>query len=141
MLFRSDRLGVDDAHHEILSTPIRMLTVPVRPGRDMGTILEMAARDELLRRAGTFSARNFLERLRAAREGRPVDAANGDAERPAPSNDGESICPPAVMPADLANELRASVPGRRTLAFEPRPTPEANESSAFIPPFSGKEEE
>jgi len=135
-----DRLGVDDAHHEILSTPIRMLTVPVRPGRDMGTILEMAARDELLRRAGTFSARNFLERLRAAREGRSVDSER--PSRPAPSNDGESICPPPVMPmAHLASELRASVPGRRTLAFEPRPSPEANESSAFIPPYSGKEEE
>lgn len=33
-----DRLGVEDTFHTILDTPIRELTVPVRPGRDMGSI-------------------------------------------------------------------------------------------------------
>ncbi len=137
-----DRLGVEDAHHDILSTPIRMLTVPVRPGRDMGTILEMAARDELLRRAGTYSARNFLDRLRATRES-GGSASSLLAERK-PSTDGESICPPAVAPArsseaQLEARKSPSRPGRRTLAFEP--CPEASESSAIIPALVGKEEE
>lgn len=109
-----DRLGVDDAHHEILSTPIRLLTVPVRPGREMGTILEMAARDELLRRAGTFSARNFLDRLRAAREGAAAHAG------PTRLLDGESIAPPAVL---------SSVPGRRLVPCAPEPA----ESSVLLP--------
>jgi HPr kinase/phosphorylase len=50
----------------ILGQAIRMLTVPVRPGRDMGSILEIAARNELLRRAGKDSARSFIERVEAS---------------------------------------------------------------------------
>jgi HPr kinase/phosphorylase len=60
-----DRLGVEEKHHTILGQPIRMLTVPVRPGRDMGSILEIAARNELLRRAGNDTPRLFLERIEA----------------------------------------------------------------------------
>src|SRR5260221_13256429 len=58
-----DRLGVDDQHFSILSTNVRSVTVPVRPGRDMGAMLEMAARNELLRRAGRHSAKELLARL------------------------------------------------------------------------------
>ncbi len=58
-----DRLGIDDRYHHILGTPIRELVVPVRPGRDMGTILEIAARNELLRRAGSYAAKEFMSRL------------------------------------------------------------------------------
>src|SRR5262249_37931418 len=58
-----DRLGIEDKWHTILGTPIRLLVVPVRPGRDMGTILEIAARNELLRRAGKATAKEFLARI------------------------------------------------------------------------------
>ncbi len=58
-----DRLGVDDQHFMILGTAVRLVTVPVRPGRDMGAMLEMAARNELLRRAGKHSARELMARL------------------------------------------------------------------------------
>lgn len=62
-----DRLGIDDAHEAILGVELRAITVPVRQGRDMGTILEIAARDELLRRAGIFSARRFLDQVHDVR--------------------------------------------------------------------------
>ena len=58
-----DRLGLDDKYDVILGTSIRELTVPVRPGRDMGSILEIAARNELLRRAGTNSSQELMGRL------------------------------------------------------------------------------
>lgn len=58
-----DRLGIDDSYESLLGVSIRALTVPVRPGRNMGTILEIAARDELLRKAGIFSARRFVSRV------------------------------------------------------------------------------
>jgi HPr kinase/phosphorylase len=58
-----DRLGLDQHHVMILGTPIRELRVPVRPGRDMGSIIEMAARNELLRRGGRHTAREFLGRI------------------------------------------------------------------------------
>ena len=60
-----DRLGVEERFHSILGTPVRELRVPVRPGRDMGSIIELAARNELLRRDGRHSAHEFLDRIEA----------------------------------------------------------------------------
>lgn len=60
-----DRLGVEDRTFDILAAPIRELSIPVRPGRDMGTILEVAARGELLRREGHQGAHEFLGKLEA----------------------------------------------------------------------------
>src|SRR5262249_18240035 len=71
-----DRLGVEDKWHTILGTPIRLLVVPVRPGRDMGSILEIAARNELLRRAGRSAPLEFLARL----EGQLVAAVDDAPE-------------------------------------------------------------
>jgi len=55
-----DRLGIDDRYHEILGVKIRELVIPVRPGRDMASILEVAARNELLKNAGHHAAREFF---------------------------------------------------------------------------------
>ncbi len=59
----NDRLGLEPKSLNILATPIRELTVPVRPARDMGSILEMAARNELLRRAGRNATQELLDRI------------------------------------------------------------------------------
>jgi HPr kinase/phosphorylase len=67
-----DRLGVEERFHAILGTPIRELCVPVRPGRDMGSIIELAARNELLRRDGRHSAHEFLDRIEAHLVTRPA---------------------------------------------------------------------
>src|SRR3954469_13658796 len=58
-----DRLGLDDRHHAILGVNIRELVIPVRPGRDMASILEVAARNELLKNAGHHAAREFFGNL------------------------------------------------------------------------------
>lgn len=58
-----DRLGVDEATRSMLGVPVPMLRVPVYPGRDMGVLLEVAARNQLLKRAGHHSARAFAEQL------------------------------------------------------------------------------
>ena len=68
-----DRLGVGGQVHTILGQGIRLLTVPVRPGRDMGSMLEIAARNELLRRAGKDSARSFIERVEATMRATGID--------------------------------------------------------------------
>ena len=59
----ADRLGVEDVTRNVLGEKIPLLRIPVRPGRDMGVLLEVAARNELLKRAGHHAARNFIERL------------------------------------------------------------------------------
>ncbi len=65
--FRDDedyeRLGLDEVRAEILGQKLPKLRIPVRPGRDMGVILEMAARNQLLKREGVHGARRFVERL------------------------------------------------------------------------------
>ena len=49
-----------------LDAEIPMLIVPVRPGRNMTTIVEVAARNHLLKLQGHHSAREFQERLNRA---------------------------------------------------------------------------
>ncbi len=61
-----DRLGVDERYHAILGAQIAEVTVPVRPGRDLATLLQIAARNELLKRAGHHGARAFRDRLEEA---------------------------------------------------------------------------
>jgi HPr kinase/phosphorylase len=107
-----DRLGVEDRTHEILGTPIREVRVPVRPGRDMASIIEMAARNELLRRDGRHSAREFLERL----EGRLVP-------RTEPDESHES---------DSEHAAAEGRPARRTWSML-APNAGSTESSAWIP--------
>jgi HPr kinase/phosphorylase len=128
-----DRLGVEEQHHVILGTSIRMLTVPVRPGRDMGSILEIAARNELLRRAGKDTPKQFLERIEAHLAQRQAQLAI----------EPESVAMPV---ADLVSRQRAaaSAPGSAenpARIRSPRPAwsptdrnaQSATESSAWIP--------
>jgi HPr kinase/phosphorylase len=58
-----DRMGIEDRFHEILGVPVREIRLPVRPGRSMANILEVAARNELMRQSGVHSARDFFGRL------------------------------------------------------------------------------
>lgn len=58
-----DRLGLDDTTKNVLGLDVPMLRVPVYPGRDLGVLLEVAARNHLLKRAGRHSARAFAEQL------------------------------------------------------------------------------
>ena len=65
-----DRLGVEDNFMDIVGVDIPLSVVPVRPGRNMTTIIEVAARNQLLKQQGHHSAREFAERLnRAIAEG------------------------------------------------------------------------
>ncbi|MDI1484172.1 HPr(Ser) kinase/phosphatase [Polyangium sp. y55x31] len=61
-----DRLGLEDRYHTILGVKVRELVIPVRPGRDMSTIIEVAARNELLKNAGHHAAREFFGNLEGA---------------------------------------------------------------------------
>ncbi|MBI2389960.1 MAG: HPr(Ser) kinase/phosphatase [Deltaproteobacteria bacterium] len=72
-----DRLGVDERHHDILGVAITEVTIPVRPGRDIAAILQIAARNELLKRAGHYGARAFRDRLEQALLGGVADIGGG----------------------------------------------------------------
>jgi len=61
-----ERLGVQRRTRNVLDVPLPFLRIPVRPGRDMAVILEVAARNHLLQKAGHHAAKKFVERLEAS---------------------------------------------------------------------------
>jgi HPr kinase/phosphorylase len=75
-----DRLGLDEEHHETLGVRVPMLRMPVAPGRNLAILVEVAARNQLLRSGGLNAARRLADRLDAqlgqAREA--VDLEFGD---------------------------------------------------------------
>jgi HPr kinase/phosphorylase len=60
-----DRLGIDEAHHESLGVRVPMIRMPVAPGRNLAILVEVAARNQLLRAGGLNSARRLADRLDA----------------------------------------------------------------------------
>jgi HPr kinase/phosphorylase len=58
-----DRLGLEDRRREMLGVGIPTLRIPVREGRDMGVLLEVAARNQLLKQGGVHGARAFVQKL------------------------------------------------------------------------------
>ena len=58
-----DRIGLDREFYEILGLQVPHVTIPVRPGRDMARLIEVAAMDEKLKGLGQNSAVAFNARL------------------------------------------------------------------------------
>jgi HPr kinase/phosphorylase len=61
-----DRLGFDDRTEKLLDVAVPKIILPVRPGRNLATLIEVAARNQLLKVQGTHSAHAFRERLHRA---------------------------------------------------------------------------
>ncbi|NJK92767.1 MAG: HPr(Ser) kinase/phosphatase [Blastochloris sp.] len=58
-----DRTGLDQEHYEILQIKLPHVTIPVRSGRDLAGLVEVAALDQKLKNIGHHSAHEFNERL------------------------------------------------------------------------------
>ena len=58
-----DRLGLDEEKMKIIDTDITKLTIPVRPGRNLAVIIEVAAMNFRLKRMGVNAAQQFTDRL------------------------------------------------------------------------------
>lgn len=58
-----DRLGLEDHHTEILGISVPSLTVPVRPGRNLAVIVEVAAMNNRQKKMGFNAAEELSERL------------------------------------------------------------------------------
>ncbi len=61
-----DRLGFDEHTEALLDVPVPKLRLPVRPGRNIATLIEVAARNQLLKLQGIHSARAFRDKLQRA---------------------------------------------------------------------------
>ena len=76
-----DRLGLDVATTEILGIAIPLIVMPVAPGRSVAMLVEVAARNQLLRARGRHAARELAERLERRLEqlaGRQTDDLEED---------------------------------------------------------------
>jgi len=68
-----DRLGFDEQFDKLLEVAVPKLRLPVRPGRNIATLIEVAARNQLLKHQGIHSARAFRDRLhRAMGDSEPI---------------------------------------------------------------------
>jgi HPr kinase/phosphorylase len=83
-----DRLGLDEAHEEVMGVKVPLVRMPVAPGRNVAMLVEVAARNQLLRAQGRNAAQTLADRLhrrleRAEGAGDPefdADEAPEDAE-------------------------------------------------------------
>lgn len=103
-----DRIGVEDLHHEILGVPVRMVKLPIQPGRNMSSIIEIAARAELLRRAGHHPAKDFIDRIERGSHAPMPPPMSRPPER---SPNESSAPPPAHSPEGM--EMLAQQHGRK----------------------------
>lgn len=58
-----ERLGVDEQYTEILGIRVPSLTIPVRPGRNLAIIIEVAAMNNRQRKMGYNAAETFTRRI------------------------------------------------------------------------------
>ena len=79
-----ERLGLDDSFYEILALRVPMIRMPVAPGRSVAILVEVAARNQLLRSRGHHAARVLADRLdrllREPEETVPVDEDEDDPD-------------------------------------------------------------
>ncbi len=67
-----DRLGMEEAHIEILGIKVAHIIIPVRPGRDIARLVEVAAYQTKLKQSGYNPAKELNDRLIAQMAARPV---------------------------------------------------------------------
>jgi HPr kinase/phosphorylase len=73
-----DRLGLDEQSYEVLGTRIPMIRMPVAPGRNISILVEVAARNQLLRARGHHAARRLVSRLNEQLAPPPSDVDPGE---------------------------------------------------------------
>ena len=57
-------VGLRERRYRILGVNLPYLKLPVKPGRNMATLIEVAARNQILKNRGIFTARELDKRLR-----------------------------------------------------------------------------
>src|SRR6185295_5128067 len=57
-----DRLGLRDEKFQVLGVELPLIRMPVAPGRNLAILVEVAARNQLLKDRGYDAARRFVER-------------------------------------------------------------------------------
>lgn len=61
-----ERLGFEEKYYKILGVNIPFIIIPVSPGRNVATLIEVAARNHLLKTRGIYSALEYGRKQRLA---------------------------------------------------------------------------
>ena len=75
-----ERLGLDDDSYEVLGLRVPLIRMPVAPGRNIAILVEVAARNQLLRARGHHAARALADRLEQRLRASSLPAAPGEDE-------------------------------------------------------------
>ncbi len=77
-----DRLGLDENVYDLLGLKVPLVRMPVAPGRSLAILVEVAARNQLLRTRGLNAARDLVSRLEQTlrEEDADADADEDDVE-------------------------------------------------------------
>ncbi|MDE6456138.1 MAG: HPr(Ser) kinase/phosphatase, partial [Dysosmobacter sp.] len=65
-----DRLGIEDHYIDILDIQVPTLTIPVRPGRNLASIVEVAAMNNRHRKMGYNAAQELAQKVDARADGK-----------------------------------------------------------------------
>jgi HPr kinase/phosphorylase len=79
-----DRLGLRDDRYPILGVEAPLVRMPVAPGRNLALLVEVAARNQLLKARGYDAARRFAEQVDQMLAGGEKPAGSRRARRPRP---------------------------------------------------------
>lgn len=86
-----ERLGIDDAYYEILGLKVPLVRMPVAPGRNVSIVVEVAARNQLLRARGFNAARKLAARLdREIRRNGGAEEGEGERDAEGAETEGSS---------------------------------------------------
>lgn len=58
-----DRLGLDTEYEDIMGVKVPCLTIPVRPGRNLGIIIELATMNNRMKKMGQNAAQNLADEM------------------------------------------------------------------------------
>ena len=60
-----ERLGLEEESYSILGGSLPLIRMPVGPGRNLAMLIEVAARNHLLKQAGHHPARRLMKKVNA----------------------------------------------------------------------------
>ncbi|HEY6210996.1 MAG TPA: HPr(Ser) kinase/phosphatase, partial [Vicinamibacterales bacterium] len=75
-----ERLGLDEEFYEILGLRCPLIRMPVAPGRNIAILVEVAARNQLLRSRGHHAARDLADRLERTLRAETIPPAESASE-------------------------------------------------------------
>lgn len=110
-----DRLGTNEEFTTILDMKIPAITIPIKPGRNLAIIVEVAAMNNRHKRMGYNAAQEFAKQLDAHFEqmmlSSQLDAADDYDEYDEPQRRGGGISPEITQPIRLARPGPGRCPG------------------------------